>query len=149
MSRGSARVAAAANAPGTSLPGRQHLGRRGLAAGRRHEQLAHRSGQVQRAGQQDAGVLVGGAGDAPFQVTDRTGAKARRLRQLLLRQPGLSAQLPQQPGETQLRLGHRPSVPSPPARRGHPRQAGTGLGKPYASPAGLAIPVTPGQRAAR
>ena len=91
------------------LPGRQHLGRRNLAAGRGHEQLARRLGQAQRAGQQNAGVLVSGAGDTPLQVTDRTGAQACRLRQLLLRQPGLSAQLPQQPGKTKLRLGHRPS----------------------------------------
>ena len=91
------------------LPGRQHLGRRGLAAGRGHEQLTRRPGQAQRTGQQNAGVLVGGAGDTPLQVTDRTGAQACRLRQLLLRQPGLSAQLPQQPGKTKLRPGHRPS----------------------------------------
>ena len=99
------------------LPGREHLGWGGLAAGRGHEQLPHRPRQAQRTSQQNAGVLVGSAGDPPLQVTDRTRAQARRRCQLLLRQLGLSAQLLQQPGKTHLRLGHRPSVPSQPPRR--------------------------------
>jgi hypothetical protein len=60
-------------------------------------------GQAQRAGQQHCGVLAGGAVDAPLQVTDRPRAHGRRLGQLLLGQPGLSPQLPQQPGEVELR----------------------------------------------
>ena len=43
---------------------------------------------------------------APLQVTDRPRAQPRRLGQLLLRQPGLDAQPPQQPGERNRRLGH-------------------------------------------
>ena len=41
------------------------------------------------------GVLAGGAVDAPLEVTNRPRAQARRLRQLLLRKPGLGPQLPQ------------------------------------------------------
>ena len=68
--------------------------------------------QAQRAGQQHGGVLAGRAVDAPLQVTDRPRAQARCLGQLLLRQPGLAPQLPQQPGERKRRLlRHRPSVP--------------------------------------
>ena len=48
----------------------------------------------------------------PFQITDRTRAQPRRLRQLLLSQPSLGTQLPQQPGEPQLRLlRHDPGIP--------------------------------------
>jgi hypothetical protein len=65
-------------------PGRQHLGCPGLAPGRRDEQLPDRSGQAQRGGQQLGGVLVGGAGETPLQVTDRTAAQGRGLGQLLL-----------------------------------------------------------------
>ena len=91
------------------VPGRQHLGGRGLAAGRRDKQLTRRPVQPQPIGQQQRGVLVRGAVDAPLQVTDRPRAHARRLRQLLLRQPGLGPQLPQQPGERKPRLlRHRP-----------------------------------------
>ena len=92
------------------LAGRQHVLGRAPPAGRRDEQLAHRPGQAQRTGQQHRGVLAGGAVDAPLQVTDRPRAQPRRLRQLLLRQPGLGPQLPQQPCETQPRLlRHRPT----------------------------------------
>ncbi len=73
--------------------GPQHLRSRNQPAGRRHEQRAHRLGQAQRAAQQHGGVLAGSAVDAPLQVTDRPRAQARRLRQLLLRQPGLGPQL--------------------------------------------------------
>src|SRR5262249_34130133 len=63
------------------------------------------------------GVLVGGAMDAPFQVTDRPRGQPRRLRQLLLGQLRLGPQLPQQPREPQPRpLRHRPSAPQNPAR---------------------------------
>ena len=106
-----------------SSHGRQHLRGRGAAAGRGDEQRARRLGQAQRVGQQQRGVLAGGAVDAPFQVTDRPRGKARRLRQLLLRQPGLGPQLPQQPRELQSRLlRHRPpplkTRPWPPAGHG-------------------------------
>ena len=93
--------------------GPQHLRSRDQPAGRRHEQRAHRLGQAQRAAQQHGGVLAGSAVDAPLQVTDRPRAQARRLRQLLLRQPGLGPQLPQQPGKPQRRLlRHGPGIPS-------------------------------------
>ena len=127
-SRGKARVAAAANAPGVScLPGRQHLGGGGLAAGRRDEQGAHRPGQAQRTSQQPGGVLMRGGVDAPLQVTDRPRAHARRLRQFLLGQPRLGPQLPQQPGERKrLLVRHHPHAPHSPAR-GHRPSAGTTL----------------------
>ena len=72
--------------------------------------LAARSGSAHRpaAGPCPCGRQV----NSPLQVTDRPRRKARRLRQLLLHQPGIGAQLPQQPPETRrslLRHGpHRP-----------------------------------------
>ena len=90
--------------------GRQHLRYRGPTAGRRHEQGGRRLSQAQRARQQRGGVLAGRWVDAPLQVTDRPRGKARRLRQLLLGQPRLGPQLPQQPREPQSRLfRHRPN----------------------------------------
>ena len=107
-------------------PGRQDLVRRGPPAGRRDEQHLYRPGQAQRAGQQQRGVLPGGAVYPPLQVTDRPRGQPSRLCQLLLRQPGLAPQLPQQPGEIQRwLLRHRPIAPPPsPARcppQGRPR----------------------------
>ena len=91
---------------------RQHLPGRGLAPGRRDEQLPGRPGQAQRTGQQFGGVLAGGAVDAPLQVADRPRAQARRFGQLLLGQPRPGPQLPQQPAETQRSLfRHQHSVP--------------------------------------
>ena len=96
--------------------GGQHVLSRHPPQGRRREQLCGRPGQPQRPGQQPGGVPAGGAIDAPLQVTNRPRAQARRLRQLLLRQVGLYPQLPQQPGETQLRLScHRPIALTPKA----------------------------------
>ena len=59
-------------APARRLPvqGGQYLRGRGAAAGRRHEQRAHRPGQAQRGSQQLGGVLAGGPVDAPLQVAD-------------------------------------------------------------------------------
>ena len=95
------------------LPGRQHVRGRGFAAGRRDEQSVHWLGQAQRPGQQERGVLAGRAVNAPLQVTDRPRAQPCRLRQLLLSQPGLGPQLPQQPGELQhRRLYHHAGIPS-------------------------------------
>ena len=92
--------------------GPQYLRSRNEPAGRRHEQPAHRLGQAQCAAQQHSSVLAGCAVDAPLQVTDRPRAQARRLRQLLLRQPGLGPQLPQQPGKPPSRLfPHGPGIP--------------------------------------
>src|SRR6516165_4234231 len=54
---------------------------------------------------------MGGAGDAPLQTADRPRGQARRLRQFLLGQVHPGPQLPQQPGEAQPRLGHRPASP--------------------------------------
>ncbi len=55
-------------------------------------------------------------------VTDRPRAQVRRLGQLLLRQPRLGPQLPQQPGETQRSLlRHQPSIPSAQPRKPAPR----------------------------
>ena len=93
--------------------------RRGAPARRRLEQRPLRPGQAQRIGQQPGRVLAGGQVNPPLQVTDRPRGKARRLRQLLLGQPGIGAQLPQQPPETRrslLRHGpHRPFTgPGPP-----------------------------------
>jgi hypothetical protein len=135
--------------------GRQHVLRRSLAPGRRDKQRAYRLGQIQRIGQQPRGVLMRGAADAPLQVTDRPRAQARRPGQLLLRQPGLRPQLPQQPGERKRRLlchrrkpprNSRPCPPGPapagthlpslrrPGHPGHPRLLGP------AAPAAAAQP---------
>jgi len=79
--------------------------------------------------QQHGGVLAGRAVDTPLQVADRPRAHARRLRQLLLRQPSLRPQLPQQPGEAQRRLlrhGIPPQALTPP----HP-QPRHGMERPY------------------
>ena len=111
--------------------GRQHLRGRDLAASRRHEQLSRRPGQAQRTGQQHGGVLMGVAVNPPLQITDRPRAHGRRLRQLLLRQPGFSPQLPQQPGEAEFRLsGHRPS----PLTTCPPRQPAPGGTDPAPNP---------------
>ena len=105
---------------------RQHARRRGASARRRLEQHPLRSGQAQRIGQQPGRILTGGQADPPLQVTDRPRGKARCLRQLLLRQPGIGPQLPQQPPETRpslLRHGpHRPFTA--PARSSHPALPG-------------------------
>ena len=94
------------------VPGGQHLPGVAPAAGRRHEQLMRRPGHPQRIGQQHRGVFAGGAVDAPLQVADRPQAQARRLGQLLLRQPGPPPQLPQQPRKIQCRLfGHPINTP--------------------------------------
>ena len=77
------------------LPGRQHGFYRPAPPGRCDEQFARRPVQAQRAGQQQRGVLAGGAVYPPLQVTDRPRGKPRRLRQLLLGQPRLGPQLPQ------------------------------------------------------
>ena len=82
------------------LPGRQHSLDWPAAAGRRDEQLARLTVQAQRPGEQHGGVLAGGAIDAALQVTDRPLAHPGRLSQLVLGQPGLGPQLPQQPAET-------------------------------------------------
>ena len=95
------------------LHGRKHSRGWGAAAGRRDEQGAHRLGQVQRLGQQQSGVLAGGVVDAPLQITNRPLAHLRGGSQLLLRQPSIIAQPPQQPAETQpTLLRHRPYSPS-------------------------------------
>jgi hypothetical protein len=52
------------------------------------EVSAPRSGQAKRIGQQPRGLIAGGGVDPAFQVADRARRKVRRLRQLLLRQPG-------------------------------------------------------------
>jgi hypothetical protein len=62
------------------LPVREVPGQR-----RRDEQHPHLAGQAQRVGQQQGGVPARGAVDAPFQVTDRPRAQARRSGQLLSR----------------------------------------------------------------
>ena len=91
---------------------RQHMPGRGLAPGRRDEQLPGRAGQAQRTGQQLGGVLARGAVDAPLQGADRPRAQAGRFGQLLLSQPRPGPQLPQQPAETQRSLfRHYHSVP--------------------------------------
>ena len=131
-----------------AVPGHQHLGGRGLATRRRHEQRTHRPGQAQRIGQQQRGVLVGGAVDTPLQVTDRPRAQARRFRQLLLRQPGLVPQPPQQNGETQLRLvGHRPASPHNLSAAASRHRAEPILHLQYAAPLSAAISRPAGQPA--
>ena len=55
---------------------RQHLPGRGLASGRRDEQLPGRAGEAQRTGQQFGRVLAGGAVDTPLQGADRPRAQA-------------------------------------------------------------------------
>src|SRR5215470_10062685 len=126
VSRGSARVAAAANAPRDApVPGSQHGLGRPAPAGRRDEQLPRLPVQAQRPGQQQRSVLAGGAVDPPLQVTDRPLAHLRGLGQLVLGQPGLVAQPPQQPAETQPGLfGHRlighGSLSPPPPGASHP-----------------------------
>ena len=86
--------------------------------------------QAQRIGQQPRGLLAGGGVDPAFQVADRPRGKGRRLRQLLLRQPGIGAQLPQQRAETPRRpLRHRPlTPPKSPAARRHVRRCRLGPG---------------------
>ena len=60
----------------------------------------------------------GGAVDAPLEVTDRPRAQARRLGQLLLGQPGLGPQLPQQAAEPQCKLLRHGAAPPPQALTG-------------------------------
>ena len=57
--------------------------------------------QPQRPGQQYRGVLAGGTVDPALQVADRPLAHLCGLGELVLGQPGLIAQLPQQPAKTQ------------------------------------------------
>jgi hypothetical protein len=133
-----------------SRPGRQHLGGRSPPAGRGDEQRTRRLSQAQRIGQQPGGLLMGGAVDAPLQVTDRPRAHGGRLGQLLLGQPGLGPQLPQQAGERKRRLlRHTPTPlqtpPGPPARRGQDLTQQYTDPTPQASPASRARqpPPTP------
>jgi len=129
-------------------PGRQHVLRRSLAPRRRDKQRAYRLGQAQRIGQQLRGVLAGGPVDAPLQVTDRPRAHACRLRQLLLRQPGLRPQSPQQPGERKRRLlRHRRKTPSQTPACSHPTRNGPGP-NPQAY-AGMFTPGHPPERGHR
>ncbi len=98
-----------------------------------------RADQLQRVGQQPDRIPVGRHGDAPLQITDRPRAQARRLRELLLRQPGLGAQLPQQAGEGNRRLGH---TASPHPQTGathteHTAQTGRRLRPALAGPSAL------------
>ena len=51
-----------------TVPGREHVGGLDPAPGRRDKQPAHRFSEVERAGQQLGGVLVGGAVDPALQV---------------------------------------------------------------------------------
>ncbi len=76
-------------------PGRQNIPGQPAPAGCGDEQHTRRPGQAQRIGQQPGCVLMGGAVDSPFQVTDRPRGKPGRLCQFLLGQPGLGSQLPQ------------------------------------------------------
>ena len=92
-------------------PGRQNLRGRRAAPCRRDEQNPHLTGQAERVSQQHRGVLARGAVDAPLQVADRPRAQARGLGQLLLRQPGLGPELPQQPGEAQRGSAAASAVP--------------------------------------
>jgi len=73
---------------GRPPPGRHHVLGAASPARRGHEQLCRRLRQAKRLRQQYRGLLAGGPVNAPLQVTDRARAKARRFRQLLLRQPG-------------------------------------------------------------
>ena len=124
---------------GADIP-RQRPGRRGLGSRAwpcRPQHLCRRprrgppprtapgpASKAQRIRQQPGRLPARGPVDAPLQVTDRPRAQARRLRQLLLRQPCISAQPPQQPREPQTRLlRHRPQPPrnlrpQSPARHG-------------------------------
>jgi hypothetical protein len=68
----------------------------------------------------DLGGRTGGTVDPPLQVTDRPRAQARRLGQLLMGQPGLGPQLPQQPGERKRRLLRHDPTPLAALRRGYP-----------------------------
>ena len=115
---------------GRGFAGGQHLVRRSPAARRRLEQRPLRPGQAQRTGQQPGRVMAGRQVHAPLQVADRPRGQARRLRQLLLGQPGIIPQPPQQPGEAQCRLlRHRPIAPHqtrPPVHRRRPATARTG-----------------------
>jgi hypothetical protein len=88
------------------------------AAGDRDEHRAHRLGQVQRLRQEQGSLPASGVVDAPFQITNRPLAHPGGSSQLLLRQPGVIAQPPQQSAETALTLlSHRPSSPFAPVRR--------------------------------
>jgi hypothetical protein len=67
--------------------------------------------------------------DPPLQVTKGPRRQPRRLRQLLLGQPGLGPQLPHQPGKRKRRLlRHRPRAPRTP-------RAQTTVTPHYAAPA--------------
>jgi len=70
----------------SAVDSRQRRCGRSPPALRRHEQFPSWPSQAQRPGQQQRGVLAGGAVDPPLQVADRPRGKARRLRQLLLGQ---------------------------------------------------------------
>ena len=100
---------------GRAFADSQHLARRDPAARCGLEQRPLRPGQAQRPGQQPGRIVAGRAVHAPLQVADRPRGQARRLRQLLLGQPGIIPQLPQQPGKAQRRLPrHRPIAPHTP-----------------------------------
>ena len=82
------------------------------------------AGQAECVGQQPDRLPARRGSDAPLQVADRPRAQGRGLSQLLLSQPGLGAQFPQQTGEGNRRLGHRLSPrpqtkPSTPSIRRH------------------------------
>ena len=115
---------------GGAFAGGQHLARRSAPARRRLEQRPLRPGQAQRAGQQPGRIMAGRQVHAPLQVADRPRGQSCRLRQLLLGQPGIIPQPPQQPGEAQRRLlRHRPIAPHqtrPPVHRRRPATARTG-----------------------
>jgi hypothetical protein len=103
-------------------PRGQHLRGRRPAPGRCDKQPSRGLDQAERVGQQPGGVFMRRPVNPALQVTDSPRANLRRLRQLLLRQPRLQAQLPQEPGETQRGLvGH--GLPSPQTLR--PQLAGT------------------------
>ena len=112
---------------------RRHPARADPAPGRRLEPGPHLADQAQRIGQQPHRLLLRTDHRPPLQVGHRPYAQPRRLRQLLLRQPRLPAQLTQQAAEPGRRLSHSPTSrrsrlpaafsPHPRQRRHHP--AGT------------------------
>jgi hypothetical protein len=103
---------------GTACPDRTGHGRarHGPAPRDRLEFSPRRAGQTQRIGQQPGGILPGRSVNASFQVTDRSRAQAGRPGQLLLGQPRLGPQPPQQRRKGhQTLIGHRPSLARRPA----------------------------------
>ena len=114
-----------------AVPGRQHVLGRGLAPGRRDEQLPGRPGQAQRIGQQPGGVLAGGAVDAPLQGADRPRAQAAPLRPA---PPGSAS--PRSAAAAAARRNSAQPVPSPPQRppsgKPRPRKPSQGYARPAA-----------------